>query len=84
MGGGSVEEVRANDAKASLAGNKGSIGARGSLRTGWQIKRQRGSHRLLTKAGREDYTFAYHDRAELGRGALELLGKKTGLRPGDL
>jgi hypothetical protein len=31
-----------------------------------------------------DYTFAYHDRAELGRGALELLGKKTGLRPKDL
>ena len=46
------------------------------LRTGWHIKRQRGSHRLLAKLGREDYTFAYHDRAELGRGALELLGKK--------
>lgn len=30
------------------------------------------------------YTFAYHDRAELERDALELLGKKTGLRPKDL
>ena len=54
------------------------------LRTGWTIKRQRGSHRLLTKPGRPDYTFAYHDKAELGRGALVLLGKKTGLQPSDL
>jgi predicted RNA binding protein YcfA (HicA-like mRNA interferase family) len=54
------------------------------LRVGWKIKRQRGSHRLISKVGWPDYTFAYHDRAELGRGALELLGKKTGLRPSDL
>jgi predicted RNA binding protein YcfA (HicA-like mRNA interferase family) len=54
------------------------------LRIGWRMKRQRGSHRLLSKSGWPDYTFAYHDRAELGRGALELLGKKTGLRPRDL
>jgi predicted RNA binding protein YcfA (HicA-like mRNA interferase family) len=54
------------------------------LRTGWQIKRQRGSHRTLTKSGWPDFNFAYHDRVELGRGALELLGKKTGLRPQDL
>jgi predicted RNA binding protein YcfA (HicA-like mRNA interferase family) len=51
---------------------------------GWQVKRQRGSHRLLSKPGRPDYSFAYHDRVELGRGALELLGKKTGLLPEDL
>jgi len=54
------------------------------LRNGWRIKRQRGSHRLLAKPGWTDYTFAYHDRVELGRGALELLGRKTGLRPEDL
>jgi predicted RNA binding protein YcfA (HicA-like mRNA interferase family) len=54
------------------------------LRQGWRIKRQRGSHRLLTKPDWPDYTFAYHDRVELGRAALELLGKKTGLRPSDL
>jgi predicted RNA binding protein YcfA (HicA-like mRNA interferase family) len=55
------------------------------LRNGWQLKRPpRGSHRLLKKSGWPDYTFAYHDRVELGRGALELLGKKTGLRPQDL
>jgi predicted RNA binding protein YcfA (HicA-like mRNA interferase family) len=54
------------------------------LRKGWRIKRQRGSHRSLTKPGWQDYTVAYHDSVELGRGALELLGKKTGLRPSDL
>jgi predicted RNA binding protein YcfA (HicA-like mRNA interferase family) len=54
------------------------------LRKGWQVKRQRASHHLLAKPGWSDYTFAYHDRAELGRGALELLGKRTGLRPSDL
>jgi predicted RNA binding protein YcfA (HicA-like mRNA interferase family) len=54
------------------------------LRNGWRIKRQKGSHRLLVKAGWQDYTFAYHDRVEIGRVALELLGKKTGLRPEDL
>jgi predicted RNA binding protein YcfA (HicA-like mRNA interferase family) len=54
------------------------------LPKGWQIKRQRGSHRLIAKLGWQDYKFAYHDSAELGRGALELLGKKTGLRPSDL
>jgi predicted RNA binding protein YcfA (HicA-like mRNA interferase family) len=54
------------------------------LRIGWKVKRQRGSHRLLARPGWPDYTFAYHDRRELGRGALELLGKKTGLRPSDL
>jgi predicted RNA binding protein YcfA (HicA-like mRNA interferase family) len=54
------------------------------LRNGWRIKRQRGSHRLLVKSGWTNYTFAYHDRVELGRVALELLGQKTGLRPKDL
>lgn len=54
------------------------------LRDGWRIKRQRGSHRLLAKSGWPDYTFAYHDRVELGRVALELLAKRTGLRPEDL
>jgi len=54
------------------------------LRIGWSVKRQRGSHRLLVKDGWENYVFAYHDKVELGPGALELMGKKTGLRPEDL
>jgi predicted RNA binding protein YcfA (HicA-like mRNA interferase family) len=54
------------------------------LRIGWRVKRQASSHQVLTKSGWQDYTFAYHDRKELGRVALEKLGKKTGLRPKDL
>ncbi len=53
-------------------------------RNGWRIKRQTGSHRILAKSGWPDYVFAYHDRRELGPGALKLLGEKTGLRPRDL
>ena len=54
------------------------------LRNGWRVKRQAGSHRTLAKVGWPDYVFAYHDRRELGPGALKLLGEKTGLRPRDL
>jgi predicted RNA binding protein YcfA (HicA-like mRNA interferase family) len=53
-------------------------------RLGWQVKRQKGSHRTLERRGWPDYVFAYHDRAELGPVALEKLGKKTGLTPSDL
>ncbi len=54
------------------------------IRQGWSVKRQKGSHRILAKSGWPDYTFAYHDKVEIGPNALELLGKKTGLRPQDL
>ncbi|MDP9113360.1 MAG: type II toxin-antitoxin system HicA family toxin [Acidobacteriota bacterium] len=54
------------------------------LRIGWQVKRQKGSHKTLGRPGWPDYVFAYHDRVELGPIALEKLGKKTGLTPKDL
>jgi predicted RNA binding protein YcfA (HicA-like mRNA interferase family) len=54
------------------------------LRTGWQIKRTKGSHRTLSKIGWANFVFAYHDRVEIGPGALAILAKKTGLRPQDL
>jgi predicted RNA binding protein YcfA (HicA-like mRNA interferase family) len=54
------------------------------LRIGWQVKRQKGSHKTLGKPGWPDYVFAYHDRMELGPVALVKLGKKTGLTPKDL
>jgi predicted RNA binding protein YcfA (HicA-like mRNA interferase family) len=54
------------------------------LRQGWRVKRQKGSHHVLTKPGWPNYVFAYHDKAEIGPTALDLLGKKTGLRPEDL
>ena len=33
---------------------------------GWEIKRQSGSHRVLTKEGFPDYVFAFHDNEEIG------------------
>jgi len=54
------------------------------LRIGWQIKRQRGSHRILGKAGWPDYTFAFHEREEIGPRMLARIAKHTGLTPDDL
>lgn len=50
-------EWRAIRAKRVLAG---------LLRIGWRIKRQRGSHRILERIGWPDFTFAFHDREEIG------------------
>lgn len=30
-------------------------------RIGWRVKRQRGSHRLLTRPGWPDYEFPFHE-----------------------
>jgi predicted RNA binding protein YcfA (HicA-like mRNA interferase family) len=57
---------------------------RALLRIGWTIKRQRGSHRTLSKLGRPDYVFAFHDDEELGPRMLARIAKLTGLRPEDL
>jgi predicted RNA binding protein YcfA (HicA-like mRNA interferase family) len=54
------------------------------LRIGWQVKRQKGSHKTLGRHGWADYIFAYHDGVELGPVALVRLAKKTGLTPKDL
>jgi predicted RNA binding protein YcfA (HicA-like mRNA interferase family) len=54
------------------------------LRIGWAVKRQTGSHRLLGHAGWADFTFAFHDRDEIGPRMLARIGKQTGLKPGDL
>ena len=54
------------------------------IRIGWQVKRQKGSHRTLEKPGWPDHVFSYHDRVEIGPVALEKLGRKTGLTPKDL
>lgn len=54
------------------------------LRVGWSIKRQRGSHRRLTRPGWPDYTFAFHDNEQLGPAALARIGRDTGLKPEDL
>ncbi len=54
------------------------------LKLGWQIKRQTGSHRTLSREGWPDVVFAFHDREELGPRMLARIAKRTGLRPEDL
>jgi predicted RNA binding protein YcfA (HicA-like mRNA interferase family) len=54
------------------------------LRIGWSVKRQSGSHRVLSRAGFPDYVFAFHDREELGSRILARIAKHTGLRAEDL
>lgn len=54
------------------------------LRIGWKVKRQAGSHKTLERSGWENYTFAFHDKVELGPVMLKKIAKRTGLRPEDL
>ena len=54
------------------------------LRTGWNLKRQSGSHRTLAKDGHPDFVFAFHDDEELGPVMLSRIAKRTGLKPDDL
>jgi predicted RNA binding protein YcfA (HicA-like mRNA interferase family) len=53
-------------------------------RIGWVIKRQSGSHRTLERLGWADYTFPFHDNAEIGPAMLARIAKHTGLHPKDL
>ena len=54
------------------------------LRIGWQIKRQSGSHRTLSREGYSDYVFAFHDGEEVGPRMLARIATHTGLTPHDL
>jgi predicted RNA binding protein YcfA (HicA-like mRNA interferase family) len=54
------------------------------LRIGWQIKRESGSHRTLSRVGWPDAVFAFHDNEEIGPRMLARLAKHTGLTPEDL
>lgn len=53
-------------------------------RIGWRVARQRGSHRVLAKAGRPNFVFAFHDAEEIGPRMLARIAKHTGLRADDL
>ena len=53
-------------------------------RIGWQVKRQRGSDRLLWRANWPDYEFSFHDQEEIGPRMLARVAKRTGLKPEDL
>ena len=54
------------------------------LRIGWTVAWQNGSHRRLKRTGWPDYTFAFHDRDEIGPSLVAQIAKKTGLNPDDL
>lgn len=54
------------------------------LRIGWTVKRQTGSHRILSRSGDQDYVFAFHDGDEIGPKMLAKIARHTGLTPDDL
>ncbi|MFA6244474.1 MAG: type II toxin-antitoxin system HicA family toxin [Candidatus Hydrogenedentales bacterium] len=54
------------------------------LRLGWQVKRQSGSHKTLSRDGWPDFVFAFHDGDEVGPKMLARIAKNTGLAPNDL
>ena len=54
------------------------------LDIGWQVKRQTGSHRTLSREGWPDIVFAFHDGEEIGPKMLARIAKHTGLRPENL
>lgn len=53
-------------------------------RIGWEIKRERGSHKVLAREGWSDFVFAFHDSDEVGPRMLARIAKHTGLTPDDL
>jgi predicted RNA binding protein YcfA (HicA-like mRNA interferase family) len=53
-------------------------------RIGWQLKRQTGSHKVLSRDGWPDVVFAFRDADEIGPRMLARLAKHTGLKPTDL
>lgn len=51
---------------------------------GWRIKRQKSSHKTLSREGWPDYVFAFHDGDEIGPKMMARIAKRTGLQPDDL
>ena len=56
----------------------------GLFAVGWRLKRQRGSHKTLSRPGWPDFVFAFHEGEEIGPAVLARIAKFTGLRPEDL
>ena len=54
------------------------------LRSGWRVKRQTGSHKILERPDWPDVVFAFHDNEEIGPKMLARVAKVTGLNPKDL
>ena len=54
------------------------------LRIGWSIKRETGSHKILSRPNWPDVVFAFHEGEEIGPRMLARIAKVTGLTPTDL
>ena len=54
------------------------------LKMGWQVKRQSGPHKTLSRPDSPDYVFAFHNGEEMGPKMLARISKNTGLIPDDL
>ena len=54
------------------------------LRISWSIKRESGSHKILSRTDWPDAVFAFHDKDEIGPKMLARIAKNTGLEPEDL
>jgi predicted RNA binding protein YcfA (HicA-like mRNA interferase family) len=53
-------------------------------RIGWQLKRESGSHRTLSRESWADFVFSFHDQEEIGPKMLSRIARHTGLTPSDL
>ena len=51
---------------------------------GWVIKRQTGSHKVLSREGWTDYVFAFHEGEEIDPKMMSRIARHTGLEPEDL
>ena len=63
---------------------RASVVLRALHRIGWTIKRQTGSHRVMSRPGWADYVFAFHDGDEIGPRMLVRIAKHTGIGRDDL
>lgn len=54
------------------------------FRLGWQLKRESGSHKILSRPGWPDFIFAFHEGDEIGPRMLARIARHTGLKPDDL
>jgi predicted RNA binding protein YcfA (HicA-like mRNA interferase family) len=54
------------------------------FRKGWSLKRQTGSHRILSHPQRPDWVLAFHENEEIGPRMLARIAKQTGLTPDDI
>jgi hypothetical protein len=64
-----------------MAFNQSAAGAPRFGKSGWTIKRQTGSHRVLARLGFPDYVFVFHDGDEIGPGCWRALGSIPALHP---